>query len=396
MASEQAPETTTEEILAADAAPGLVKLTGRQSRRSFLRKAGVATAVVPAAGGMLVSACYNDPTGAKEETTIPTGGTASASGATSNATTTSSGTTHTTAAAQTTPVSADVMDGHHEDQVKLFLKNLEGPITQGKGLQPLQPTVVDGVKVFNLTLSEIKWETTPGNFESARAYNEQIPGPEIRVTEGDKVRIIVKNNLTESTGVHYHGLIVPNAMDGVPFVTQPPIKPGATFTYEFTVRNSGSHMYHSHHNAAEQTNRGLLGPFIVEPKDAAQRYKVAKEYIMITNDTFLGFTLNGKGFPATSALAAKLGDTILIRYMNEGEMLHPMHLHGIPQKVVAIDGYPLANPYLCDTVNLPPGNRYDVLVECTEPGLWAFHCHVLSHAESSTGMFGLVTVLAIT
>ncbi len=386
MASEQAPSTIEEPV--ADVPATLPKLTGPQSRRSFLRRAGVATAVIPAAGGLLVSACYDDPTGAKEvkEPAIPTGGTPAPADTSHNSGTTTGATL----------VSADTMDKHHEDGVKLFLQNnTEKPITTGKGMQPLAHTLVDGVKVFNITMQDIKWETTPGNFEVARCYNGMVPGPEIRVTEGDKVRFIVKNELTESSSIHWHGVLVPNNMDGVPYVTQPPIKPGETFTYDFTVRNWGTHMYHSHHNAMEQTNRGLLGPFIIEPKDAALKYKVAKEYTLITNDTFLGFTLNGKGFPATDILTANLGETILIRYMNEGEMIHPMHLHGMPQKVVAIDGFPLANPYLCDTVNIPPGNRYDVLVECTEAGLWAFHCHILSHAESNTGMFGLVTVLKV-
>ena len=102
---------------------------------------------------------------------------------------------------------------------------------------------------------------------AARGYNGMIPGPVLRATEGDTVRIIVKNNLTESTAIHWHGLYVPNNMDGVPFINQEPIKPGASFTYEFTLRNPGTHMYHSHHNSLDQVNRGLLGAFIVDPKD---------------------------------------------------------------------------------------------------------------------------------
>lgn len=388
--TEHAPNTVLEETQ--EPTPDLLQtVTGKQSRRSFLRRAGVASAMLPAAGGLIVAGCYDDPTGRKAPAE---GAGAIPVGATTTPAATASG--HNTGTTNVSATSADEMDKHHEDRVKQFLSNIDKPLTTGKGMQPLPFTLVDGVKVFNITMQELKWETTPGNFEVARGYNGMVPGPEIRVTEGDRVRVIVKNELTESSSIHWHGVIVPNNMDGVPFVTQPPIKPGESFTYEFTTRNYGTHMYHSHHNAMEQTNRGLLGPFIIEPKDPAKKYKVAKEYTLITNDTFLGFTLNGKGFPATDVLTAKLGETILIRYMNEGEMIHPMHLHGLPQKVVAIDGFELSAPYLCDTVNIPPGNRYDVLVECTEPGLWAFHCHILSHAESSTGMFGLVTVLAVT
>jgi FtsP/CotA-like multicopper oxidase with cupredoxin domain len=222
-----------------------------------------------------------------------------------------------------------------------------------------------------------------------------VPGPEIRVTEGDKVRVNVTNQMNESTSVHFHGVKVPNAMDGVPFVTQPAIEPGTTFTYEFIAANPGSHMYHSHHNAAEQVVRGLLGAFIIEPADKSKEPTVDGEYTLILNDSGLGFTFNGKSFPYTQPIVAKLGQRIRVRYMNEGLMIHPMHLHGLPQLVFAKDGWALPQPYLADTVNVAPGERYDVLVDCTEAGLWAFHCHILTHAESRRGMFGMVTVLVV-
>jgi FtsP/CotA-like multicopper oxidase with cupredoxin domain len=184
-------------------------------------------------------------------------------------------------------------------------------------------------------------------------------------------------------------------MDGVPFVTQPPVKKGESFTYEFVAKPAGTHMYHSHHNAMEQVGKGLLGAFIVEPKDKTARPAYDKEYTMVINDTLLSFTINGKSFPATEVLTAKLGQKVLIRYINEGLMNHPMHLHGMPMKIIAKDGYLLANPYLCDTQDIAPGDRYEAIIECTEPGAWAFHCHTLSHAESPDGMFGLVTVLIV-
>jgi len=113
------------------------------------------------------------------------------------------------------------------------------------------------------------------------------------------------------------------------------------------------------------------------------------------NDQLGGFTLNGKGFPATQPLTAKVGQKVRIRYMNEGQMIHPMHLHGMPQQVFAKDGWNLPQPYMCDTVNIAPGERYDSIVDCTEAGVWAFHCHILSHAEGPTGMYGMVTVLIV-
>ena len=112
-------------------------------------------------------------------------------------------------------------------------------------------------------------------------------------------------------------------------------------------------------------------------------------------DSSLGFTLNGKEFPYTQPILANKGDRIRVRYMNEGLMIHPMHLHGIPQLVIAKDGYNLPVPYKVDTLCIAPGERYDTIVECTEPGLWAFHCHILTHAESRHGMFGMVTVLGV-
>lgn len=286
------------------------------------------------------------------------------------------------------------IDRLHAEGVNTFLEN----IGQDPDYWPAQLEFEiddDGAKVFQITCQQIDWETEPGTSFPAYSYNGRIPGPEIRVTEGDLVRIQVTNDMNESTTIHWHGLLVPTDMDGVGFISQPPIRPGDTFTYEFTARNAGSHMYHSHHNAAEQVVRGLLGSFIIDPLDTSREPVVDADYTMILNDSGLGFTINGKSFPYTQPIVANLGDKIRIRYMNEGLMIHPMHLHGMPQLVFAKDGYHLPAPYLCDTLNIAPGERYDVLVDCTEPGAWAFHCHILTHAESRAGMFGMVTALVV-
>jgi manganese oxidase len=297
-------------------------------------------------------------------------------------------------AAQGDELSVDEMDRMHEEGVKAFPAK-----TAGLGGQPLEFEMDGDTKVFRLTCQAIQWEYAPGKSVEAFAYNGTLPGPEIRVTEGDKIRVHVTNeSLPQSTAVHWHGLIVPNSQDGVPYITQPPIKPGETFTYEFPIRegNAGSHMYHSHHNAAEQVGKGLLGAFIVEPKDPSTRPAFDKEYTMILNDGPIGgFTINGKGFPATAPLTAKKGEKVLVRYMNEGQMIHPMHLHGMPQLVIAQDGWLLPQPYMADTIHVDPGQRVDVIVEATEPGVWAYHCHVLTHAESAHGMFGMVTALIV-
>jgi FtsP/CotA-like multicopper oxidase with cupredoxin domain len=277
----------------------------------------------------------------------------------------------------------------------------EGAGMANTGNKPLVPKVVDGVKVFELTIEDIQHRIDAVKEPiAALGYNGTWPGPLLTVTEGDRVRAIFTNKLKETTGVHFHGQRLPNAMDGVPHITQDPIKPGESFTYEFTARTPGSHMYHSHHNATDQVGRGLLGAFIVEPKDPALRYDrlygVSQDIVWISNDSLGGFTINGRGFPATSPIVARLGDTIAIRFMNEGIMTHPWHLHGMPMRVVARDGYPLgAASFTCDTLGVNPGERWDVIVRCEEPGAWAFHCHILPHAEGADGMFGMVTALVV-
>jgi manganese oxidase len=284
---------------------------------------------------------------------------------------------------------ADAMDAVCEKGVKAF-----PAATAGRGNAILVPRIEHGVKVFDLTCQKIQWEVTPGQKYEAFAYNGTVPGPQIRVREGDRVRINLKNELDQSTSIHFHGLSVPNDQDGVPFITQPPIKPGQSYTYEFRVPNAGTHMYHSHHNATMQVMKGLLGAFIVEPKDRSAEPAADIDYIMVLNDGLGGFTLNGKGFPATEPIVAQQGQTVRIRYMNEGMMIHPMHLHGMPMTIIARDGYP-QTPSKCDTLNVAPGERWDVLVKCTNPGTWAFHCHILPHAESEQGMFGMVTALIV-
>jgi FtsP/CotA-like multicopper oxidase with cupredoxin domain len=285
---------------------------------------------------------------------------------------------------------AEEMDAQHEAKIKAF----PAP-TRGKGGQPLPFRMEDGCKVFEFTCKVVDWEIEPGKTVRALAYNGTMPGPEIRVTEGDRVRVVVKNEMEVSTAIHWHGLYTDNLADGVPGITQPPIKPGQAYTYEFTAAPAGSHMYHSHHDAAAQVTGGLLGAMIVEPRERARRPAFDREYTMILNDGSHGFTINGKAFPATEPLKMKMGETLLIRYMNEGLMPHPMHLHGMAMEVVAKDGYPVPSPYLCDTLFIAPGDRYDVLVRPVNPGTWAFHCHILNHAESASGMFGMVTVLVV-
>ena len=270
--------------------------------------------------------------------------------------------------------------------------------TAGVGAQILAPTVLaDGTKQFELTSSIVKWEVEPGKFVDAWTYNGTVPGPTIRVNPGDKVSVVLHNQLPESTAIHFHGLVTPNSMDGVPGITQDPIKPGQTFTYSFTAQATPAvGMYHSHQDAVKQVPNGLAGAFLVGDEPVPAGITVAQQQIMMVNDAgTLGLTINGKSFPATAPVVANLGDWVEVQYMNEGMMVHPMHLHGMGQLVIAKDGYPVPAPYQEDTVLVGPGERYTVLIHADNPGIWAWHCHILSHAENETGMFGMVTAMVV-
>ena len=364
----------------AASSPNAIMLAQISSRRTFLR-AGALSLV--AAG--VATACKDD----NPKTQVQSTSTSPASPV-SQTPAEHGGTMPTPATNAVGVTTADAMDAMHEKGVKAFPAK-----TAGKGNQLMAPRIEQGVKIFDITARKIQWETEPGKMVEAWAYNDQVPGPQIRVRQGDRVRMIVKNELPESTAVHFHGVEVPNDQDGVPFITQPPIKPGQTFTYEFTVPNAGSHMYHSHHNAAKQVGLGLLGAFIVEPRVKRAIEKVDVDFVMVLNDGMHGYTLNGKGFPATEPIVATLGQKVRIRFMNEGMMIHPMHLHGMHMTVIDKDGWPQPAPWKCDTLNIAPGERWDVIVNCNNPGVWAFHCHILPHAESEHGMFGMVTALIV-
>jgi FtsP/CotA-like multicopper oxidase with cupredoxin domain len=290
-------------------------------------------------------------------------------------------------------------DGRRPQGVEDFLAGKE---TDTAGNQPLEPTMDGDVKVFDLTVEEIQWEVSKGQFVDAMAFNGQVPGPEIRVSEGDRVRFVVQNQLTEPFVLHFHGLTVPNSQDGVPYITQPPAMPGEYWTYEFTIKDPpGMYVYHSHFNSAEQVGKGLYGALIVEPKggDWQPVYGADPdvEYTMFVGDGPLGYNLNGKSFPATQPLVADKGDWVLIHMANDGALLHPMHLHGFHFMVVGEDGFPLAkqNRYMADTLVVAPGSRFDIMVKADSPGAWAFHCHILPHAEGPEGMFGMVTALVV-
>ena len=280
--------------------------------------------------------------------------------------------------------------------------------TLGVGNSELSPIISDdGYKVFNITASIIKWEVEPGKFVDGWAYNGQIPGPILRANVGDKIRIVLKNELPESTSLHLHGVRVPNAMDGVDPYTQKPIEPGGKFSYEFTALEPAVGMYHSHHNAQVQVPNGLAGALLIGDwknlgmKVAGDRLvdsdgKADQEVVMVLNDSgTIGLSLNGKSFPATAPYTMKVGETMLVHYFNEGNMTHPMHLHQPSGLVVAHDGAPLEYPFWADTLNVAPGERWTVAYTAKDAGVWAWHCHILTHAETPTGMRFMVTALIV-
>ena len=288
--------------------------------------------------------------------------------------------------------SADAMDAEMAVRTKAFPAK-----TEGVGGQILPPKVLaDGTREFDLTAKEVNWEIEPGKTVKAMAYNGVVPGPTLKVEVGDKVKVVLKNEMSESTSIHFHGLRTPNDMDGVPDITQAPVKPGATFTYSFTAEGPAVGMYHSHHDAVKQVPNGLAGAFLIGEEPVPPGVTVSQEFPMMVNDSgTIGLTINGKSFPATAPVVAKLGDWIEVHYMNEGTMIHPMHLHGMAQRVIAKDGYPVPQPYDADTILVAPGERYTVLVHADVAGVWAWHCHILTHAESDKGMFGMVTAMIV-
>jgi hypothetical protein len=288
-----------------------------------------------------------------------------------------------------------------------------------KGDQILQPRIENGVKVFDIEASIIRWNILPNVEVDAYAFNRQVPGPRLQLTEGDHVRINLRNALPESTTVHWHGLIVPNEMDGPAKITQDPVPPGESYTYEFDVGQSGTYFYHSHDHPDRQQALGLYGALLISPKNPEAEVKADLDYTIqlqewlkrewLTYPAMLMegglpnyFTINGKAYPSTDTIPMKVGQTIKIRFIGtNNNFVHPMHVHGGPFDVVAVDGVTLKDSarYQADTVNVGPGQRYDVIWIARKPGKWLVHCHIPHHTANNNveqkGGGGLTLVLNV-
>ncbi len=291
-----------------------------------------------------------------------------------------------------------------------------------RGDQLLEPRIEDGTKVFDLNISAVEWNILPDQQVDAYAFNRQVPGPRLRVTEGDTVRINVTNDLAEPTSVHWHGLILPNEMDGAADVTQEPIEPGESYTYEFTAGQPGTFFYHSHHAPDRQQGLGMYGALIIDPADPSvdTAYDYDHEAVVQLQEwlerdgytypamTMEGalpnyFTINGKSYPETETINMEVGEKLRIRFIgSNNNFVHPMHIHGGPFEIVETDGNPVSESARIqkDTVNVGPGERYDVIWEAREPGKWLLHCHIPHHTTNDNaeeeGGGGLMMVIDVT
>lgn len=288
-----------------------------------------------------------------------------------------------------------------------------------RGDRELAPRMENGVKVFDLDTSVIRWTILPGVTVDAYAFNGQIPGPRLHFKQGDRVRIDVRNHLPESTTVHWHGLILPNIMDGPAHITQPPIEGGGLYRYEFTAVQSGTYFYHSHDHVDRQQALGLYGAMIIDPDTADPSIEADHEYTLLLQEWLLRegltypampmegaqpnyFTINGKAYPATDTIAMKVGETLKVRFVGSSNgFIHPMHIHGGPFVVVARDGMTLAPSarFQADTINVGPGQRYDVIWTALQPGKWLIHCHIGHHTTNNNaeaqGGGGLMMIIDV-
>jgi FtsP/CotA-like multicopper oxidase with cupredoxin domain len=295
-----------------------------------------------------------------------------------------------------------------------------------------------GIREIHLEAHELTWELAPGRVIKAMAYNGHIPGPEIRLKEGEQARIVLTNALAEPTTIHWHGVDVPNAMDGVPGITQQPVPPGETFVYEFEAQPAGTRWYHTHFQEHRQLDLGLYAPLIIEPAQP-EPFPFDREYTLILDDWATGtartvastregtaglrgsmggmmggmmggrmgrmmegmmdrggmgrmmggrqtvaydtMTINGKAYPATQPLHVRQGEQVRLRLINaSADHTHVMRLAGHRLQVTHTDGNLLVQAVAVDALPIAPSERYDVLFIADRPGAWFLSCAEPGHA----------------
>jgi FtsP/CotA-like multicopper oxidase with cupredoxin domain len=300
------------------------------------------------------------------------------------------------------------------------------------------------VRTIHLEAREVSWELAPGRTIKAMAYNGRVPGPEIRAREGERVRIVLRNSLPEPTTIHWHGVDVPNPMDGVPGITQKPVAPGESFVYEFEARPAGTRWYHTHVDEHRQLDLGLAAPLIIEPTGATEPTAYDRELTFVLDDWVTGsgrpvpdtsegtasgggmggmmggrgmggmmggrgmggmmrgmmggantppydtMTINGKAYPATEPLRLRKGERLRLRLINaSNEHTHVVRLAGHRLHVTHTDGNPLRSPVEVDAIPLAPSERCDAVVTAERPGAWFFQCLEPGHAEAGERMLVL-------
>ncbi len=272
--------------------------------------------------------------------------------------------------------------------------------------------IVDGVKVFHMVAEEIEHEFAPGIRALCWGYNGYVHGPAIEVVERDRVRIYVTNRLPAATTVHWHGILLPNGMDGVGGLNQKAIQPGETYKYEFTIRQSGTGMYHSHHDEMTQMGLGMTGLFIIHPR-RPRGPRIDRDFALLLHEwrvdvgarrpnpnemtDFNLLSINGKVFPGTDPLVARKGQRIRIRIGNLSAMdHHPIHLHGYQFRITETDGgqIPEAAQLPETTVLVPVGSTRTIEFVADEPGDWALHCHMTHHVMNQMG-HGLPNMIGV-
>jgi FtsP/CotA-like multicopper oxidase with cupredoxin domain len=274
------------------------------------------------------------------------------------------------------------------------------PVTTLNG-RSLPYVMKDGVKEFHLIAEEVEHEFAPGCKAKCWGYNGSTPGPTIEAVEGDHIRLLVTNKLPEHTSVHWHGILLPSGMDGVGGLSQPDIQPGETYAYEFTLRQHGTHMYHPHADEMTQMAVGMMGMFVIHPKDG-ETEPIDRDFVILLHNWALHpgtyrpdpsimtefdlWTFNSKVFPAIDPMVVKSGQRVRIRLGNLSMWNHPIHLHGHQFLVTGSDGgrwpKPLWRPEVTELVSV--GQTRDIEF-IAAPGDWAFHCHMAHQTMNAMG-----------